>query len=170
MTMLASQWIKQAQQVGWRIVSSRDGSLHMRCGCQGCAGALKLPIADLGPAPEPCDRPHVGQYGQQVYDAYMALVDVLRRRRRALGLSQEDIAAAAGLADGHINKLEAFARTAQFSTLQLWAETLGLSLTMRPAPLPPSIVRAIKERARRLHDETKVPCKPHMAEPNSDGQ
>jgi transcriptional regulator with XRE-family HTH domain len=67
-----------------------------------------------------------------------------------LGLSQEDINAAAGLADGHINKLEAFHRTAQFPTLQLWANTIGLSITVAPAILPPATTRAIERRPAPL--------------------
>ncbi|MEM9584826.1 MAG: helix-turn-helix transcriptional regulator [Pseudomonadota bacterium] len=65
-------------------------------------------------------------------------------RRRALGLSQEDINHAAGLADGHINKLESFARTAQFPTLKLWADTLGLAITATPCALPPEINELIE--------------------------
>tara|TARA_R110000851_G_scaffold22626_9_gene67012 strand:- start:548 stop:820 length:273 start_codon:yes stop_codon:yes gene_type:complete len=79
-------------------------------------------------------------------------VGELVRRRRALGISQEDLSDAAGMADGHINKLEAFARTAQFPTLQLWAQTLGAEITLRAAPLPDATARAIERRPAPLRE------------------
>lgn len=111
---------------------------------------MSLPLANLGPIPDPCSLPHVGKYGQPTYDRYKGLVEELKRKRRALGLSQEDINAAAGLADGHINKLEALHKTAQFPTLQLWAATVGMELTMKPAPLPVATARAIERRPAPL--------------------
>lgn len=113
---------------------------------------MTLPLDNLGAAPSPCSLSHHGQYGAQAYARYTALVGELRRRRRALGLSQEDINAAAGLADGHINKLESFARTAQFPTLQLWAATLGGEITIAPAPLPDATARAIERRPEPLRE------------------
>tara|TARA_R110000737_G_scaffold326768_1_gene340645 strand:+ start:559 stop:1137 length:579 start_codon:yes stop_codon:yes gene_type:complete len=145
--MKSSQWINKAQLAGWRVTSAKDRTIHLQCSRQGCAGVLSLPLDNLGPAPGPCDLPHVGQYGAAAYDLYKGLVAQLVRKRRALGMSQEDINAAAGLSDGHINKLEAFARTAQFPTLQLWAATLGVEITLRPAPLPPATARTIDRRA-----------------------
>lgn len=109
-------------------------------------------MSNLGPVPPPCDLRHVGQYGAATYDLYAKLVEELKRKRRALGLSQEDINDAAGLADGHINKLEAFARNAQFATLQLWANTIGLEITVRAAPLPPATARAIERRPAPLRE------------------
>lgn len=150
--MQASKWITQAQGQGWRVSSARNATLHLSCICQGCDGSLSLPLSNLGPVPDPCKLPHVGQYSRATYDRYAALVDELRRKRRALGLSQEDINAAAGFADGHLNKLEALDRTAQFPTLQLWAATLGLGLTVQPLPLPPATLRAIERRPEPLRE------------------
>lgn len=148
--MLAAKWIIKAQSAGWRVVSSRGGSLHMACDRQGCPGTLKLPINNLGPTPEPCGEQHHGKYGQPAFDQYRDLVAALSTRRRLIGLSQEDVNGAAGLADGHINKLEAFDRTAQFPTLQLWANTVGLKITLSPAPLPAATARAIERRPKPL--------------------
>jgi transcriptional regulator with XRE-family HTH domain len=145
--MKATEWINKAQLAGWRVTSAKDRTINLQCSRQGCAGSLSLPIENLGPTPAPCTMPHVGQYGAAAYDQYKLLVAQLVRKRRALGMSQEDINAAAGMSDGHINKLEAFARTAQFPTLQLWAATLGTEITLRPAPLPPATARTIDRRA-----------------------
>lgn len=148
--MVASQWIQKAQGKGWRVQSASKGVLSLRCSAHGCKGALSLPLSNLGQVPEPCALEHVAQYAKPVFDEYRALVSDLARRRRLLGLSQEDLNAAAGLADGHINKLEAFARTAQFPTLQLWAKTLGTSITLAPSPLPAATTRAIEQRPAPL--------------------
>tara|TARA_R110001606_G_scaffold77347_1_gene178801 strand:- start:259 stop:768 length:510 start_codon:yes stop_codon:yes gene_type:complete len=145
--LIASKWIAEAQKAGWRVASAKDRTIRVQCSKLGCPGALSLPIDNLGPAPEPCSLKHQGQYGAPAYDQYKALVAQLVRKRRALGMSQEDINAAAGMADMHLNKLEAFARTAQFPTLQLWAATLGVEITLRPAPLPPATARTIDRRA-----------------------
>ncbi|MGJ5621078.1 helix-turn-helix domain-containing protein [Sulfitobacter sp. MF3-043] len=109
-------------------------------------GTHSVDLGKLGPAPDPCTLDHDKQYAKKVYDQYKSLVGELVKKRRALGLSQEDINAAAGLADGHINKLESFARTAQFPTLRLWAETVGLEITLAASRLPQATARAIDRR------------------------
>lgn len=154
--MAAGKWISEAQKAGWRVRAASGSVLHLRCACQGCPGENKLPLANLGEVPGPCKLPHKGKYARQTFQKYEHLVAELRRRRRLLGLSQEDVTAATGLIDGHINKLESFARTAQFPTLQLWAETLGVTITLTPAPLPPATSRAIEHRAARPYDEAKA--------------
>jgi transcriptional regulator with XRE-family HTH domain len=106
----------------------------------------------LGAIPEPCSKSHHGLYAKRTYDEYKSLVAVLVRKRRCLGLSQEDRCAVAGLADGHVNKLEAFARTAQMPTLQLWAQTLGLEITVTQADLPAATARAIERRSKPLRE------------------
>lgn len=157
--MRATQWIKQARDAGWRVASSRDGILTMCCAYQGCTGSHALSLSNLGPIPGPCALKHVGQYGAAAYALYTDLVDDLRRRRRALGLSIEDLNDAAGMADGHLNKLESFARTAQFPTLQLWAETLGTQITLKPIPLPPATLRAIERRKANPYAANQVRTK-----------
>lgn len=154
--MTTAKWIKEAQSAGWRVTSSRDHTLHLTCSCLGCPGKLSLPLDDLGPTPESCALEHHGQYGAAVYDQYKELVAQLVRKRRALGLSQEDINASAGMAEAHLNKLEAFARTAQFPTMQLWAETLGLEITLAASPIPAATARAIEARTPRPYDEKKA--------------
>ena len=160
--MTAAKWIKEAQSAGWRVTSSRDHTLHLTCSCLGCPGKLSLLLDDLGPAPAPCDLPHVGQYGAPAYDQYKALVAQLVRKRRALGMSQEDINAAAGMAEAHLNKLESFARTAQFPTMQLWAETLGLEITLAASILPPATVRAIDRRVSKPYSANMARHKADM--------
>tara|TARA_R110002110_G_scaffold26572_7_gene97483 strand:- start:3253 stop:3765 length:513 start_codon:yes stop_codon:yes gene_type:complete len=144
--MTAAKWIKEAQAAGWRVASSRDRTLFLSCSREGCKGAQSIDLGKLGPAPEPCTLDHDKQYAKKVYDQYKSLVGELVKKRRALGLSQEDINAAAGMAEAHLNKLESFARTAQFPTMQLWAETLGLEITLAASILPPATVRAIDRR------------------------
>ena len=153
--MTAAKWIKEAQSAGWRVTSAKDRTIRMQCAKQGCPGVLSLPIDNLGPTPATYDLPHVGQYGAPAYNQYKALVAQLVRKRRALGMSQEDINAAAGMAEAHLNKLESFARTAQFSTMQLWAETLGLAITLAPSSIPAATARAIETRVAQPLCEAK---------------
>ncbi len=71
-------------------------------------------------------------------------------------MSQEDVGAASGLGDGHVNKLENFDRIAQFPTLQLWAQTLGLSIALCPASLPQSSARIIEQRTGNPYQENQA--------------
>jgi transcriptional regulator with XRE-family HTH domain len=153
--MKLTQWLKAASAQGWQQTPSIAGSVRLACKCQGCPETVTRPENNLGPIPDPCTRLHEGQYAGEVVKDYRALVLELVRIRKSLGLSQEDVAAAAGLADGHLNKLEAFARTAQPPTLQLWAMTLGRQLELTPAPLPLATQRAIERRTAPLRETTR---------------
>lgn len=143
--MTAIAWIKQSEAAGWRVAGVAGLVLVLRCAKTGCTGSLKLPLDNLGAVPDPCTRPHVNGYAVAVYDDYKALVGQLSKRRRALGLSQEALNAAIGLPDGYMSKLEAFHRTTSPPTLLLWAQSLGLSLSLSPAPLPNATIRAIEQ-------------------------
>ncbi|WP_039983723.1 helix-turn-helix domain-containing protein [Tritonibacter mobilis] len=147
--MQTQRWIRDAQARGWRVSWVRGKSLHIACDKQGCPGCKTLPLDNLGPVPEPCELPHKGQVAAPVFDEYETLVEELRRRRRQLGLDQGDLGNAMGVADGYVNKLEAFARVPTFPTLQLWAASLGLHLTTSAAPLPNATIRAIEQRAAK---------------------
>jgi transcriptional regulator with XRE-family HTH domain len=161
--MLASEFIQKAQTAGWRVISIREGVIKLKCRCHGCKATLIQPIKTLATIPEPCGKSHHGMYAARTYDEYKSLVAVFIRKRRSLGLSQEDLCAAAGLADGHINKLEAFARTAQMPTLQLWAKTLGLGITVAQTDLPAATVRAIKHRSKPLREIKNVQRAPMIS-------
>ena len=167
--MTVREWIKRAERQGWRVQRVRGLSIDIRCSKQGCEGLKSLPLDNLGPTPEPCELPHEGQYAHKVFSEYQALVAEFQRRRRSLGLSQEDITAASGLADGHINKLEALDRVAQMPTLQLWAQTLGLSLVIDAAPLPASTLKIIEDRKtnpyRAEMSRHKVDANPQIESP-----
>jgi len=84
---------------------------------------------------KPCSEIHLSGYGLLAIGKYKDLVEQLVQRRRDLGLSQDDINSAAGFADGHLNKLEALHRIAQFKTMLIWTATLGLEITLEPANL-----------------------------------
>lgn len=148
--MAASAWIKQARKAGWRVASNKDGVLSLSCTRIGCTGHREVPIANLGPPPEPCSLPHHGQYGEPVFNLYRRFVADLVKRRRRLGLSQEVVNAAAGFTDGHLNKLESFARIGQFSTMVTWVNTLGMDLTISTDKLPDQKARAIEDREALL--------------------
>ena len=152
---MRAQWIQAAKAQGWRQAPSDGRTICLVCARQGCSGKISVPIENLGPIPDPCQLPHAGQYAGPVFETYQALVSELARRRRSLGLSQEDVAAAGGFADGHINKLEALDRIAQMPTLQLWAQTVGCQITLQPCALPPATHRAIERRPAPLRQTNK---------------
>lgn len=154
--MQTRRWIKEAQGQGWRVASVAGLSLRLECTKHGCDGCKVLPLDNLGQVPEPCDRPHVANYSRQTFQQYETLVDELRRRRRQLGLDQADLNSAMGMTEGYVNKLESMARVAQFPTLQLWAEALGLSITTSPAPLPDATMRAIEHRQTKLYQPSQA--------------
>ncbi|TNE43429.1 MAG: hypothetical protein EP341_11445 [Sphingomonadales bacterium] len=158
-------WIKGAERNGWRVDGAAGLEMRLRCSCIGCDGAKLLPLDNLGPIPEPCALPHDGMHARKVFDEYRALVEHLRRRRRSLGLDQQDLNDAMGLADGHLNKLESFARVAAPPTLLLWCQSLGLQLTVTPAPLPAATARAIEARQSRPYQEQQARWK-HAAQPS----
>ncbi len=158
--MSAKDWIKSAESQGWRVERIKARVIHLRCSKRGCDGEMSLPMANLGPAPEPCNKPHIGNYSAMTFQEYANLVEELKRRRRSLGLSQEDITAASGLADGHINKLEAIQRRAGMPILQLWAQTLGLSVSLTPAPLPKRTLQLIEGRIDKPYRADQARNKP----------
>ncbi|MGR3662522.1 MAG: helix-turn-helix domain-containing protein [Paracoccaceae bacterium] len=149
--MKSQEWIKAAQKAGWKV-TVRGLTISLKCSKHGCPGSMTVPMDDLRAVQDPCNGEHVGQYSAKAYENYRCLVAELAHRRRSLGLSQEDICAASGLADGHINKLEAFARTAQLPTLQLWVQTLGLKMVLSPAPLPPATLAALRHQPTPLRE------------------
>lgn len=139
-------WIRSAKVAGW-VVQAIDGRrVIMQCACVGCHNRLTLRFADLSADLDRCDWPHVRGYGRDAFDQYAALVDVLRRRRMALGLDQMGLGAAMGMADGYVNKLESFARIASPITLLLWAQSVGQELTSRPIALPQVTLDPIDHR------------------------
>lgn len=120
--------------------------MTLACQCTGCPGRLTLPLQNLGPIPEPCDKPHISGMGRAAFASYETLVSELVRRRCQIGLAQADVDDAAGLTSGHVAKWESFAKVASPPSLLLWAQTLGLQITTAPAPLPAATIRAIDDR------------------------
>lgn len=151
--MNASDWIKKAELAGWRLDSVKGGSVVLACSKLGCTGRASASLDDLGNIPEPCAEQHRGNYGKTVYQDYAAIVTKLRQRRQAVGMSQEELTDATGLADGHINKLEAYHRTAQLPTLQLWARALGYEIALSPCELPAKSRAIISGRRKPLQQQ-----------------
>lgn len=145
--MDSADWKTRAKRAGWRVGAVKDRCVHLECAKQGCHGQVALQLGDLGGEIEPCALPHVRQYSAQTFELYASLVAELQLRRRSLGMSQDDVCAASGLSDGHINKLEAYDRVAQFDTLKLWAQTLGLAISLTPSALPQASAKLIERRA-----------------------
>jgi transcriptional regulator with XRE-family HTH domain len=154
--MGARDWIKAAEGQGWRVASVSGAVLRLHCDKPGCPGEMVLPLDNLGPVPDGCTLGHVGGHSRAAFASYQVLVEELRRRRRSLGLDQQDLTAAMGVPDGYVSKLESFARIASPPTLLLWAQALGLYVTTSPAPLPPATLRAIEQRQGKPYAENQA--------------
>lgn len=154
--MAASDWIRKAERAGWRVAQVKPASLVLRCQCQGCPGRIVVHLDAMGSPPDPCDLEHVNGYAKPVFEQYEELVDALRRRRKLLGLDQTDLCAACGLADGHISSLESYRKVASPPTMFLWAQALGLRLSLAPQALPAATTRAIESRKGRPYAATQA--------------
>lgn len=152
--MLISHYIRNMESLGWRVHSFRDGAFCFKCEKVGCEGVHNSTSDEMS-NPGPCSLPHTGNLGKPAIELYTQFIDLLRMRRKAIGLSQEDITECTGLADGHINKLEAQHRIASMPTLLLWAQSIGLELTVRPAPLPTKTCLTIERRPFPLREKQK---------------
>lgn len=154
--MLARDWIRETERNGWRVASNSGGRIVFRCSKLGCEGTVTRHMDALGSVPDRCSLEHRGMYAAPAFQSYQELVAELRRRRREIGLSQEDVEHAMGAGQGYINKLEAFTKIGTMPTLLLWAETVGLHITGRPAPLPAATRRMIENRQAAPYDQAKA--------------
>lgn len=144
------------------MASASRGVLELHCAKVGCKGVKRVPIDILGDPPPPCTLPHAGNYARPVLDEYASLVGELVRRRRSLGLGQADMDDVIGLPDRYVGKLEAMSKIASPPTLLLWAQSLGLHLTVAPAPLPKATMAAIERRRDNPYAESQVREKPRQ--------
>ncbi len=139
-------WTKGVQNMGWCLVGV-DGKDHtFRCGLIGCRGELRAAVFEKV---SPCGWDHAGRFSSAVFEEYSDLVDELRQKRHLLGVSQEDVELAAGMAPDHLGKLETHVRIAQFPTMMLWTQTLGYRVTLEPAALPDPMLSVIEGRSGR---------------------
>ncbi|WP_120636037.1 helix-turn-helix domain-containing protein [Ruegeria sp. EL01] len=144
--MLADHWIKEAKKAGWKVDGTEGICLRLRCMKASCDNSITVPLENLGPVPEPCDRPHFGQFGADAFKSYKNLVDRLVTLRKRLGMNQDDLNAAMGVAEGYVNKLESFHRFPSYPMMMLWMECLGLEEDHKPCALPKASIRAIEGR------------------------
>lgn len=147
--MKQAEFIRETQMNGWRLWWANHNGLMFICGYQGCGGSVRIRDWREAAIPDRCDGEHINNFCAPAIYAYEDLVAELRRKRHLLGLSQEELGFGSGLADGHINKLEADGRTATLPTLLIWAGSLGYDITLTPAPVPPRILRMIESKAGR---------------------
>lgn len=144
-------FIAETQRHGWLLVAATGEGLTFQCVREGCENSFFAPetLVRIGCLPDPCDWPHTKERARYTIECYDDLVHVLRCARRRYGIDQLETAETAGLASGHINKLESGARIASYETLFPWACTLGFSLVLRPAPLPPQTIKLIGDRVHQ---------------------
>lgn len=145
-----TDYILEAQKAGWLLFSSNREGLTFQCAHPGCHEAMFAPqsVVNREVMPEPCARQHVDAQGVTV-ESYQDAMTVIADARRRLGVDQNDVGATAGLADGHVNKIEAGHRHCTLPVLLSLAATVGLSVVLAPAPLPKQAVALVSGRAMR---------------------
>lgn len=77
----------------------------------------------------------------------------VRERRRALGLTQRELAHAAGLGRVSVLRLENEPEKCQLRTALRVAAVLGLNLDARPAPERPALLEEAVETPTRIYAE-----------------
>lgn len=88
----------------------------------------------------------------------------LRDARRAAGLSQEELAAKAGLSRMTVQKLEAGAIDPRLSTLTVIMRALGLDLALVPAALKPAVDDFLRAGGRIVAQPPGVGAPPSIVD------
>ena len=145
-------WLKKSQENGWRLAGVTARECVLQCSAHGCSNEKHFLLDTLGQAPTPCEREHVNGYGKPAYDDYTKIVLELQRRRTQIGINQDDLDTALGVADGYIAKLESGARTPSPVTLIMWAQAVGVEIHFKPAILPPATLKVIEQRQTRPYE------------------
>ena len=156
--MQFKQWISAAQEAGWAVKSVSASDLTLVCNRTGCTCEQLHDLNALGDPPKSCECPHNGRLSEKSYTEYEVLLGELSRRRRLLGLNQDDLGSAMGVADGYVGKMEAMHKFPSIPMLQLWAQTLGVDIILKPIALPPPTIRAMDRRRAEpfRHDQVRT--------------
>lgn len=166
--MNRTHFIEAAQERGWVLFSSTPEGLTFRCARMGCEHArfVSQERVESGRTLAACQWEHRPGANRYAVPSYSEMVYLLREARWRMGLSQEELGACIGGADGHVNKLEVGDRRATMPTLLEWAQALGFDVVLMPAPLPKATLRAIERRvyqprlsrAREAPSRRRVPA------------
>ena len=149
----------------WRY-DRKSGRSSYVCEAVGCRSTVVVPDSDVasGVLHDRCRARHHksgaggNSFSAAVVKSHADLQVHLRNRRLRLGLSQDDVEAAAGMAVDHIAKLETSRRLPQFPTYFAWAEALGYDIVLVPKALPSQLVAIIDHKAGRPVPERRPPA------------
>lgn len=127
---------RAAQEAGWRIVAADEEGAHLLNETDGRmiyapVGEDIPPVIGTGTACEMSSAKHA--------------CAILSERREAAGLTVEDLAQLTGLQEGWLARFED-PRTVQAPGIEgflIWAQALGIEVSLRPAPLPQTTLRWI---------------------------
>jgi len=156
-------YISEMQSAGWVLWrhSRQSATSSFVCKHIGCKGAKIVTDDQIlrSRSVKPCTLPHYDQrHAAEPVATYAALVQHLRNRRLRMGLSQEEIEAASGLAFDHIGKLEILDRIGTFPTMIAWAETLGMEIALVPKAIPDQVLAIIDHKAGRPVPARRLPA------------
>jgi len=94
----------------------------------------------------------------------VSLIDALRSARRAAGLSQEELAARAGVSRMTVQKVEAGAIDPRLSTVTVLMRVLGLEVVLAPSPLKPAVDDFLRASGRLLAQPAGVGAPPSIVD------
>lgn len=157
--MKRSDYIRGMRDRGW-LLWRRGPLTSFMCEHVGCCETRLITDDQIarGSWPKKCPRTHDRGFSATVVQSHEALQQHLRDRRIMLGLSIDDVEAAAGLAVDHVAKLETGKRLPQFPTYFAWAETLGYDICLVPKGLPDPVLAIIDHRAGRAMPSRRPPA------------
>ena len=145
--MIGLPFLRRVQQSGWRIESVDGDTCTVRCPRAGCDMRARFRAAlDVPPRNLPL---HSLDEPVRSFDDARAL---LKARREELGLTIAEVEHVSGIADDHLAKCErtAFDKMPNVQTFMEWAQALGFDVILRPAELPPVVLRVISETRDKL--------------------
>ncbi len=147
--MNLDEFIREMQRRQWVLWGSREGRHVFICRHDNCPSSVVVLDDKMGKSAlaRPCKLPHTDPIADQAVVNYHSLVEILRRRRQELGLSQDDVEYAAGLSIDHIGKAESGERSLTLPTFTAWANTLGFDFRLAPAPVPDQVIKVIQAKA-----------------------
>lgn len=123
------KFLAKIQEAGWSILSVGEMHCVGQCPNEGCN--VRISLRDGAEIPKCQGRGE--DFTETTINSYDHLRREARERRAQLGLAMYDVEEIAGLADGHLLKIEKDnpSRTATVRIVVEWAEALGCELVLR---------------------------------------
>jgi len=146
--MIDTDMLKDAQRQGWNILSVEVD--HIVAGCPRAGCALKATFRAGKKIPATC-RPQP-EFQETVIDGYESFRLFMRLIRERYMLTISDVEECAGFQKDRLAKCEKDdpSKVPNIIDAIEWAQTLGIEIIARPAPLPVVTLRTIEQTRAQL--------------------